>query len=57
MPTYTEEEPREIRFDELDLYFPEVLELYFPEVLECSFGEGWERRSRNRDLNETAEEE
>ena len=38
MPTYTEEEPREIRFEELELFTPEVLNLYFPEVLElfCS---------------------
>ena len=34
MPTYTEEEPRGIRFEELELFLPEVLKLYFPEVLE-----------------------
>ena len=47
MPTYTEEEPREIRLEVLELFFLEVLELFFLEVLELFFWEVWERRSRN----------
>ena len=49
MPTYTEEEPREIQFEELNLYLPEVLGLYLPEVLKLifwKFGSGGRENQR-----------
>ena len=53
VPTYTEGEPRETRFEELELYFPEELELYFPEVLELYFwlslGAAVEKLGQKRD--------
>ena len=38
VPTYTAEEPREIRFEELELGLPEESNTIFPEVLELNFG-------------------